>query len=229
MLGRFYHHQTHQDSHDLGHPDYTWGPNHLRACQDAIVHWHLQYTYHLPNIHNTSGHGGCKSMLPFPLHTCRLNWHFWFPSRGLLQSGYHDGLWIYCLRIKLEAVLVCHPSPVSCIRALLWSHQKHRKFLDTISWATLDPAPDLHGGRDDSIFSAIHEKCSLKLRQDGNSCWILQNCATESRQASWKTLFTYSFICRILYTDSQICENNFLSNYLILLFCFSCGHKMSLK
>jgi hypothetical protein len=26
-----------------------------------------------------------------------------------------------------------------------------------------------HGGQDDLIFSAIHEKCSLKLRQDGNS------------------------------------------------------------
>jgi hypothetical protein len=28
----------------------------------------------------------------------------------------------------------------------------------------------LHGGRDDSILSAIHKKCSLKLHQDGNSC-----------------------------------------------------------
>ncbi len=28
----------------------------------------------------------------------------------------------------------------------------------------------LHGGQDDSILSTIHEKSSLKLHQDGNSC-----------------------------------------------------------
>ncbi len=96
-----------------------------------------------------------------------------------------------------------------------------------IHWGGYPTPP--HGGRDDLIFSTIHEKCSLKLRQDGNSRWMLQNRATELCRASWKTFFTYSFICRILYTDSQIHENNFWSNYLILLFRFSCGHKMSLK
>jgi hypothetical protein len=30
---------------------------------------------------------------------------FWFPSQGLLQSSYRDGIWIYPLRIKLEAIL----------------------------------------------------------------------------------------------------------------------------
>ncbi len=55
----------------------------------------------------------------------------------------------------------------------------------------------LHGGQNDLILSAIQEKWPPKLRQDGNSCWILQNRATELRRASWKTLSTYSFICRI--------------------------------
>jgi hypothetical protein len=74
--------------------------------------------YNTRVIHPTSSHGRCKGMLLFPLHTHILNWHFWFPSRGLLQSGPRNGLWIHCLRIKLGAVPACHPSPVSHIHAL---------------------------------------------------------------------------------------------------------------
>ncbi len=38
-----------------------------------------------------------------------------------------------------------------------------------------------HGGRDDSILSAIQAKWPPKLRHQRNSCQILQNGATESR------------------------------------------------
>jgi hypothetical protein len=58
-----------------------------------------------------------KACFRFPCIHADLTGTFWFSSRGLLQSGYRNGLWIYRLRIKLGAIPACHPSPVICIRA----------------------------------------------------------------------------------------------------------------
>jgi hypothetical protein len=65
-----------------------------------------------------------KACFCFPHIHADLTGTFGFLARGLLQSGHRNGLWIHCLHIKLEAILVCHPSPVSPICALPWPHQK---------------------------------------------------------------------------------------------------------
>ncbi len=87
----------------------------------------------------------------------------------------------------------------------------------------------LHGGQDDSILSVIQEKWPPKSCHQRNPCWILQNHATESRQASWKTLFTFSPICTNVYTNSQWRTNKFWSIVARSLLFFFSGHKMSLK
>jgi hypothetical protein len=82
-------------------------------------------------------------MLPFPLHTCRLNWRF-----GFLAGGYFN---LATAMVFGSTASASSWEPFRhAIQALsvLYVHRrdlikKHRKFLDMISWATLDLAPDL--------------------------------------------------------------------------------------
>jgi hypothetical protein len=84
-----------------------------------------------------------KACFRFPCIHADITGTFWFPSWGLLQSSYRDGLWIYRLHIKLGAIPACHP-PLSVVYAHCHDLiKKHRKSLDMISWATLGLAPDL--------------------------------------------------------------------------------------
>ncbi len=68
--------------------------------------------------------------------------------------------------------------------------------------ATICIIRKLHGGRDDSILSAILAKWPPKSRHQRNSCQILQNCAIESRRACSKTIVTNSPIHGFFDTDS---------------------------
>jgi hypothetical protein len=53
-----------------------------REAPITVGHFKMQsiltFTIHisLTHIHNTSGHGRCKGMLLYPLHTRRLKWRF---------------------------------------------------------------------------------------------------------------------------------------------------------
>ncbi len=68
-------------------------------------------------------------MLLFPLHTRRLNWRFWFPSRGQLQSGYRNGLWIHSLHIKLGSINVPSKPCQSYTRIAVTSSKNTGNFL----------------------------------------------------------------------------------------------------
>ena len=56
-----------------------------------------------------------KACFRFPHIHSDLTGAFGFSSRGLLQSGHRNGLWIHCLHIKLGAVLARNPSIVSSL------------------------------------------------------------------------------------------------------------------
>ena len=68
--------------------------------------------------------------------------------------------------------------------------------------ASSTPTTVTHGGRDDSLLSAILAKWPPKSRHQRNSCQILQNRATESRRACSKTIITNSPIRGFFDTDS---------------------------
>jgi hypothetical protein len=96
------------------------------TCDAPITFGHVKMQLYI-DIYNTTvsypafiillAMGDVKACFCFPCIHADLTGAFWFPCRGLLQSGHHNGLWIHRLRIKLGAVPVCQPSPVSRIRA----------------------------------------------------------------------------------------------------------------
>ncbi len=96
------------------------------TCEAPITFGHVKMQLYI-DIYNTRvsyptfiillAMAGVNACFCFPCIHTDLTGAFGFLARGLLQSGYSNGLWIHHLHIKFGTIPSCHPSPVSCIRA----------------------------------------------------------------------------------------------------------------
>ena len=114
--------------------------------QSPLAKWRFNYTSTSTTQesvtlgYNTSCYGQeHKGMFSIWLYSCQFDRSFWFNFQQLLQPSHGHGFWFHNYGIEPGALLTCNRNIVRSLCQSTRSCREHKKYLDMIGWAELDP------------------------------------------------------------------------------------------